>query len=116
MVAAAVHTKQTELPTTVEELRLRQQASEFRIPEFSPPWTHHIHPAMETAKRAAEKWAECHFLTLAGSERFRKIMESSILELLVAGMYCTGSGAEGLEYGMEYIFFLFVMDDEVLHR
>ena len=116
MVAAAVHTKQTVLPTNVEELRLRQQASEFRIPEFSPPWTHHIHPATEEAKTAAEKWAECHFLTLAGSERFRKIMESRILDLLVAGMYCTGAGAGGVEYGMEYILFLFVSDDEVLHR
>ena len=121
MAAAAVHTKQTVLPTNVEELRLRQQASEFRMPEFSPPWTHHILPAMEEAKRAAEKWAGCHFPKLAGSERFRKVvMESRVLELFPPGIYCTGAGAGGVEYGMDvlllYVLDDEVLDDEVLHR
>ena len=116
MATAAVHKNQTVLPTNMEELRLRQQASEFRIPEFSPPWTHHIHPAMEEARRAAEKWARCHYHTLVGSKRFEKIMESNIFDLFASGIYCTGAGAGRVEYGMEYILFLFVLDDEALHR
>jgi hypothetical protein len=110
-MAVAVHTNQR--PTKVVE-DLQQQARDFHIPEFSPPWTHRIHSSVVEATKAAEEWAMYHFDTLVGSKRFSKIMEANVTDGFAAGVYGTGP-AWGVEIAMENFLFLFVLDDEILH-
>jgi hypothetical protein len=114
IIVMAVAVLANQRPTKVVE-DLQQQARDFHIPEFSPPWTHQIHTAVAEANKAAEEWAVYHFDTLVGAKRFSKIMEANITDGLAAGVFGTGP-AWGLELAMEYFLFLFVLDDEVLHR
>lgn len=91
---------------------LQQQAREILIPELSSPWPHTLHPFVEEARSAANEWDVYHFLALAGTKRFSKNMESNLIDILAAGFYST-SPLWDVEFGMETIYFYYVLDGEV---
>ncbi|KAH8976332.1 hypothetical protein BDL97_01G208900 [Sphagnum fallax] len=96
------------------KVQQRQHAAlDYAVPDFIPPFTYKSNPGVEEANKAAVKWAVHHFESILSPENFHKLIYGAKFHHLAGAIY-TDAPISRLEFAIEFLTWLYVLDDESL--
>jgi hypothetical protein len=104
----------TQADHNMKELveRQRQQALlDFVVPDFNPPFPLSLNPGLEEANKAALEWASHYFESLMSPENFQALFYKADPHRL-AGLCYPDAPISRLEFAIEFVTWLYVLDDE----
>jgi hypothetical protein len=92
----------------------RQQAAlDFVVPDFISPFPFMMNPGLEEANKTALKWAIHHFESIMSPENFQASFYRARLHYAAGGAY-PHAPIPHLEFAIEFLTWLYVLDDESL--
>ncbi|KAH8934821.1 hypothetical protein BDL97_18G104500 [Sphagnum fallax] len=95
------------------EVQQRQQAAlDFVVPKYTPPFPYKLNPKVEEANKAALIWFAHHFGSSMSHDNFQNICLENPHYL--AGAIYPEAPISRLEFAIEFVIWLFVVDDESL--
>ncbi len=95
-------------------MQQRQQAAlDFVVPDFISPFPFMMNPGLEEANKTALKWAIHHFESIMSPENFQASFYRARLHYAAGGAY-PHAPIPHLEFAIEFLTWLSVLDDESL--
>jgi hypothetical protein len=101
-----------EMQTDQEVQQRHQAALDFVVPKYTPPFPYKLNPKVEEANQAALIWFAHHFGSNMSPENFQNICLENPHYL--AGAIYPEAPISRLEFVIEFVIWLFVVDDESL--
>jgi hypothetical protein len=96
-----------------EEQQRQQAALDFVVPDFISPFPFMMNPGLEEANETAFKWAIHHFESIMNPEDFQALFHRAGLHYAAGGAY-PDAPISRLEFAIEFLTWLYVLDDESL--
>ncbi|CAM6038488.1 unnamed protein product [Sphagnum compactum] len=93
------------------EKKRQQAVLDFVVPDFNPPFPLSLNPGLEEANKAALKWATHFFEPIMSPENFQALFYKANPHML-AGLCYPDAPISRLEFGIEFVTWLYVLDDE----
>ncbi|KAH8949274.1 hypothetical protein BDL97_10G024200 [Sphagnum fallax] len=104
----------TQTNDSLKEVQQRQQAAlDFVVPDFISPFPFMMNPGLEEANKTALKWAIHHFESIMSPENFQASFYRARLHYAAGGAY-PHAPIPHLEFAIEFLTWLSVLDDESL--
>jgi hypothetical protein len=104
----------TQMIHNLKEVQQRQQdALDFVVPDFIPPFPFTMNPGFKEANKTAVKWAIHHFESIMSPENFQALFYRAGIHYVAGGVY-PNAPISHLEFAIEFLTWLYVLDDESL--
>jgi hypothetical protein len=104
----------TQMIDNLKEVQQRQQdALDFVVPDFIPPFPFTMNPGFKEANKTAVKWAIHHFESIMSPENFQALFYRAGIHYVAGGVY-PNAPISHLEFAIEFLTWFYVLDDESL--